>query len=530
MGRVERAEVVKAVGLGACVALQGGGFGPEGGSALLQQRHQRALDDEVDERLGRVEAAAVLARVAVGAHHDLAFRAAHRFPFQQAFVDGAELLHGHVAVVDVAPAAFACGVAEVVDDGGERGVGQARLFEHGRGASGKEAAVVGRQTDGGVAPVDLAAERGDVVVVAAGEGGKDVAGRHAFVDVVAHGFAQAVVVVAVVVDGQQVAVLGVEEEEQTVEEDERGLADVRQLRAALCGQGADQGGVDFIEDGAGQIVCDLLFVAPAFGEGVLEKAGLRALLRAERGPAEEQAEGAQGVEAVVRLESGFEVDFAITAGAGERAAVIETPDAAVGEDAPADAPVRVDVGGGQVAQDLAVRRAGLFSFAGVEGQVEALALGDGEGVGIALRRGFGRGAVLGRGIAEEQVVGDVFVVVAALLGQVVGPAEQLEEGADELLLGGGLVDGVEVGGLFEEGERLGAEGVEVGGLGQGVLPGAGVADAFFEKVAGEQVTGHWLVAVDGRFGGSVPARYVIAAVLKSSTSISRARSLACHRS
>ena len=79
------------------------------------------------------------------------------------------------------------------------------------------------------------------------------------------------------------------------------------------------------------------------------------------------------------------------------------------------------------------------------------------------------------------MIGDVFVVVAALLGQVVDPAEEIEEGADEFLLGGGLVDGVEGGGVFEEGVGLGAEGVEVGGLGQGFLPGGGVEDAFFEE-------------------------------------------------
>ena len=61
---------------------------------------------------------------------------------------------------------------------------------------------------------------------------------------------------------------------------------------------------------------------------------------------------------VVGLEGGFKVDFVVAAGAGEGAAVVETPDAAVGEDAPADAAVRVDVGGGQVAEELGVRRAG----------------------------------------------------------------------------------------------------------------------------------------------------------------------------
>ena len=75
------------------------------------------------------------------------------------------------------------------------------------------------------------------------------------------------------------------------------------------------------------------------------------------------------------------------------------------------------------------------------------------------------------------MVGDV--LVAALLGQVVVPAEQFEEGADELHLGGGFVDGVEAGGFLEKGEGLGAEGVEVCWLGEGFLPGGGVEDAFF---------------------------------------------------
>ena len=99
----------------------------------------------------------------------------------------------------------------------------------------------------------------------------------------------------------------------------------------------------------------------------------------------------------------------------------------------------------------------------VERQIEALALGDGQGVGVSFGGGFGGGKVFGFGIAEEQMIGDVFVVVAALLGQIVSPTEQFEEGADQLLLGGGLVDGVKVGGVLDKGVRLGAEGVEVCG-------------------------------------------------------------------
>ena len=169
-----------------------------------------------------------------------------------------------------------------------------------------------------------------------------------------------------------------------------------------------------------------------------------------------------------------------------------------------DAAVGVDVGGGEIAEELGVRRSGRVAV--VAGQVEALALGDGEGVGISIGAGFGGGAGLGVGVGEEQVIGDVFVAVAALLGQVVGPAKELKEGADELLLGGGLVDGVEGGGVFEEGVGLGAEGVEVCGLGEGFLPGGGVEDAFFEKVVGEQMTGHWqlLVGVGGVCGVVYP--------------------------
>ena len=48
-------------------------------------------------------------------------------------------------------------------------------------------------------------------------------------DVIAHRCAQPVVVVSRVVDGQQAAVLGVEQEQQPVEEHERGLADIGEV-------------------------------------------------------------------------------------------------------------------------------------------------------------------------------------------------------------------------------------------------------------------------------------------------------------
>lgn len=115
---------------------------------------------------------------------------------------------------------------------------------------------------------------------------------------------------------------------------------------------------------------------------------------------------------------------------------------------------------------------------GVEGKAKALSLGDGEGVAVARLGDLLDSAAFGVGIAKQQVIGDVLVVVAALLGQVVGPTEETEEWTDQLHLCSGFVDGVKAGGLFEKGQCLGAEGVEVCGMGEGFLPSVGVVDAF----------------------------------------------------
>ena len=69
-------------------------------------------------------------------------------------------------------------------------------------------------------------------------------------------------------------------------------------------------------------------------------------------------------------------------------------------------------------------RAG-FAAAGVEGEVEALALLNRGGVPVPPGGRRGGGRVLGFGIGEEEVVGYVLAVRRALLGQVVGPAEEL---------------------------------------------------------------------------------------------------------
>ena len=74
-----------------------------------------------------------------------------------------------------------------------------------------------------------------------------------------------------------------------------------------------------------------------------------------------------------------------------------------------------------------------------------------------------------------------------MLGEVVGPAEELEQGADEVLLGLGFVGVVGGGEVLEEAAGFVTEGDEGGALG---LALGGLADAVGEEVLGEEVAGH----------------------------------------
>ena len=83
--------------------------------------------------------------------------------------------------------------------------------------------------------------------------------------------------------------------------------------------------------------------------------------------------------------------------------------------------------------------------------------------------------------------GDVLAAAGGLLGKVVGPAEELEQGADEVLFGLGFVGVLGGGEVLEEAAGFVTEGVEGGALG---LALGGVADAVGEEVLGEEVAGH----------------------------------------
>ena len=88
------------------------------------------------------------------------------------------------------------------------------------------------------------------------------------------------------------------------------------------------------------------------------------------------------------------------------------------------------------------------------------------------------------------MVWDVLVAVGALLGEVVGPAEQLEDGANQVLLGGGLVGGRGGREGVVAGADAVAEGVERGGGVERVAPFGGFAYALGEEVFGEEPALH----------------------------------------
>ena len=114
-------------------------------------------------------------------------------------------------------------------------------------------------------------------------------------DVVADALAEAVVVVGGVVDGEEAAVFGVEDEEEAVEKDEGGFADLGHGPVGGVGEGLEEAGKDALEDDAGEALGDALFVAFALGEGGFDEGGVGAGAAAEGGAAEEEVEGAEGV-------------------------------------------------------------------------------------------------------------------------------------------------------------------------------------------------------------------------------------------
>ena len=134
----------------------------------------------------------------------------------------------------------------------------------------EQPAVVGRQTDRGIALINGAAKIVDVRPVSGCAGGKNVLSILPLFDIVADLLPKGVVVIACIADGQQVAVLGIEDEEETVEKNQGGFPHFRQRR---CGRGGCDGAgkprKNLTEDQTGKAGGDALFVEPAFLDSTL---------------------------------------------------------------------------------------------------------------------------------------------------------------------------------------------------------------------------------------------------------------------
>ena len=245
-----------------------------------------------------------------------------RLPLQEPLVDRAELLDGHVAVVDeAASGARVPGMAQAVDDRGDLRVGEPDPFQQCGGLGGEQTAVVGRQADGEVALVDDLEQVHQPVVVVAGDRGVSVLVGHPAGDVVPDPLSQAIVVVANVIDRQQAPVLGVEDEEESIEEDEGGLPDLGEALAGCVGKRLYEVGEDALEDDAGEVLGDLLLVPPALGDGRFEEGRRRAGPEGEGVAPEEEEERPEGVP-IALSEYRLKVGLVVAAGAGPGAVVV----------------------------------------------------------------------------------------------------------------------------------------------------------------------------------------------------------------
>ena len=416
----------------------------------------RLPDDDSHQVVWRVVAARILAREDVGPNGDRPVFA-HDLPLEQPLIDGPELLDAEVPVVDVAAAVRRLLERERVDDIRHHCIAEPHVGQQRRAFPVEQAPVVGRQADRGVAGVDGAAEIVEGRPVTGGTGRKDVAGVLAAADVTAHFFSKRVVVVAVVPHRQQVAIFGIEYEQEAVEQDQRGIAHLGQWRVGRgMGDGAGKVGKDLSEDQAGEAGGHPLLMEAAFLDGALVKRPLVGGVGQEGVPPEHQCEQPQpmaaataveGEQAVVvagQVEHGGQVEFEELFRDGEGALVVETPLPAVGQDAPAQ-PARCEiVDAPQVPQHLGGRRR-LFAAtarAAVERAKQALRLDDRKPERVAFPLlGKPVGVVFGRVVGEQQAVGHVFAAARGevLLAQARGPAERGQHRPDQVILGLALV-------------------------------------------------------------------------------------------
>ena len=245
----------------------------ERGDALLDQRRERLAQDQLHQIVVGVVAAGILARKHRRLHDDTAIGGFDQALFEQAFVDRAEMLHGQIAVIDEAATADIGAPRQAINQGAEFGVGQFDTRENIAGRLNEQAAVVRRQADRRIALVDGAKQVAQMLPGAGDRSAERIAAFAALGDVIAQP-AQRVAGVALIVDRQQRAIFGVQDEQQAIQQNQRGAMHGIEILARIrpCGGGImahdsrRQARKQFIEYALAQILRNPGFPQPTFIE------------------------------------------------------------------------------------------------------------------------------------------------------------------------------------------------------------------------------------------------------------------------
>ena len=257
-----------------------------------QQRPDGAAQDKLHQLVRRVERSRRFAGEGIGAErHARAGR--HHVALQQPFVDGTELLHREVAVVDPLAAAFDLDPRHGIDQHCEHGVGQREASEQGALGVIEQAAVVGGQAEVGVAHgnrLEQGCQRRPPGFHAGSKPTSRRSGRQAQLP-------QAVGCVAFVPHRQQVAILGVQQKKQAIQQAQPGLPRVRPPHGigdrpgrGIPRDGVNQIGEHMVEHDGGQRRRDPLFVQLPLGHRQFEEGAAFHRHRQQRGLPEQQQE------------------------------------------------------------------------------------------------------------------------------------------------------------------------------------------------------------------------------------------------
>ena len=121
------------------------------------------------------------------------------------------------------------------------------------------------------------------------------------------------------------------------------------------------------------------------------------------------------------LEQFCQIGFKVAASTRSSAIVVEPPDAAIGQNAPANAPLRLDLSRRQISKNLTVRRPTLrpiIPVSAVERKPKALAL-----FNYCRVLEGAPGPRLGVGVSKKQVIGNVLMAGGARLRHILSPSQ-----------------------------------------------------------------------------------------------------------